>query len=767
MFQPAKYAHENRALYSELYKLFQFIFFFFAIIFTTVSSYPLHISSAGTVEQWRNLLPNFFNGEQDFLFSYGPLFWLAGQTVVQYSELTYWLSALFISIYSAVFWAMILRLAVNHKFVISLSVVYLIILKGFWLSAVYFTFPLFLLVYLKSTKQDRLLDKKYFLIGLALFSGFLFYVRFFYGMVAILTFASYLFTTRTLHKKFAPIFIFSIAAVVFYLLIGWCVFHNIGSIKNYLIINSQLSFGNSMDMTFDIKMKSKAWWIIGAMLIAFNLSLIKERSPFLLTINGLFLIFLKLGFSRADHYIGYFICPVAIMALVCATGYERRWRLASPFILAMLLLLGSTSIFPNAILLSWFKAPEDFSQPPAQREADAYPQFRLPADMLAQIGNSSIDVYPYQNEYFLANKLNYVHRPSFQNYMTLTPTLDKLNVDFFAGDEAPEYVLWHGNLGCMNKDCAFYDAFDEKYSLNEDPLTAMTIMTHYHRVGEFTDVSNKPVMLMKKNSTPITATATDLATVTLRFGEWIDVPEVKSGVVKFKPDLQFTLLARLQNMLYRGGVLYINYKMATGDTKRYRLNIVNAQSGVWVAPLLDRFPQKGQRVVQIMLETPSKHYFKNEVKAVWQHYPVEGLELYENRYPTFTDKKPDALSESTVYCDASIDIFDTEAFKIRNESKSRVRSAGWTVFSAASKTPADKAWLTATDSSGNRKYLALNTVARPDVAQHFATPQFTNSGFDMVADTSALKGNFIFSLAIASQGKLLQCSNISRALTLH
>lgn len=757
----------NNEVRAEWYTLSQFFIFFFAIIFTVVSSQPLTKDSLGGYEQWRNVLTDFFLGQQDFLFSYGPLFWLTGQTVIQYSELAFWFSASFVSFYFSLMAAVLLRIALKHRCVFILGVIYFAILQGRGLIAIYFTFPLFLLVYLRSIKQERWLSNNIVLVGLAAFTSFMFYMRFFYGTVTLLTFGSYFFVIHILQKKIKPVVIFFIAFLVLYLLIGWCVFHNAESIKNYLLVNSQLSFGNSIDMTYDVSINKKAWLIIGLVIIVFNLFLIKERSPFLLTINGLFLIFLKLGFSRADHYISYFISPVALMAIICSTGVYQRWRYTSHLIVFLLLMLGSISIYPNSPVLPWLKVHEDFNQSPAQRAANTYPQFKLPEEMLAEIGNSTIDVYPYQNEYLLSNKLNYVHRPSFQNYMTLTPVLDKMNVQFYDGAGAPEYILWHGDLACLNSECDFYNDLDDKYILNEDPLTVMAIMSNYHRVGKFNDASDRPVFLMKRNPKVNTIKSQTFGGLTMHFNEWIDVPDSKSGVVKLKPEFSYTLLARLKNILYRGGILYVNYRLESGEVKRYRLNIINSQSGVWISPLLDRVPQKGQRVVQVMFETPDKNYFNNAIKAVWQYYPLEGLEVYQKKYPTFTDEKPESLSESTTICDASIDLLDVKEFKAGSLIKSFIQAKGWNVYSIEKKIPADKAWLTLTDAFGNRKYLELNTVERPDVAAHFSAPQFRESGYDIVAVTSNLKGKFNISLAIASEGKLLQCGNFSRPVTLN
>jgi hypothetical protein len=585
-------------------------------------------------------------------------------------------------------------------------------------------------------------------------------------MVALLTFGSYFFSTGVIKRQFSAVVLFTITAIVLYFLLGFLIFHHVSSVIDYAVINSQLNFGNSVDMTYDVCLKNATYIIIFFVFVCFNIFLAKNQPTLLLTINGLILIFLKIGFSRADHYISYFIFPVSLMSLIFVVSSKRRWFAMAFFILALMLTMGHMSIFPSVRKLADLMMHEDFSQNYTERAAAKYPQYVLPADVVAQIGNQTIDVYPNSNEYLLANKLNYHHRPSFQNYMTLTPVLDNLNAAFFAGDDAPDYVLWTASIACFDIHCPAYDDFDYKYVLNEDPLTSTAILSHYQVIRTFPGERGTPVMLLKKKPQSVPVTPQVLGKVSLHFGEWIPVPKLTSGALKLKPELKFTLLAKVQNMLYRGGILYVNYKLASGEIKRYRLNIINAQSGVWVSPLLDSFPQQGERVIEVMLETSNRHYFKDGFEASWESYPFDNIKAEQSSLQTFTAEKPAGLSEITTACDASIDAVESIPFMLDRETKTRLTSSGWTAYSIEHNQPAERAWLTLTNDQGQRFYTPMTPTPRGDVANYFRKPGLVNSGYKVVADVTGMKGNYKVGISIAGDGKLLQCNNFAKPITL-
>jgi len=751
---------------TELFRLCQFFVFMFALVFVEVNKLPLYFYPMPALEQWSNLLPNFFSGEQDFLFSYGPLYWLQGSTVAQHSELTYFISAIFVSIFTALNWAIILRLAIKFRAVIFLAVIYGLYIKSYYAYVMFFTLPFFVLVYIRAINLDNIWDDKRFVFLMALVVAFLFYFRFFYGMIAILTLGSYLFSIQALKRKYAMLIFFICNVAILYVIFGLLIFHNTQSVINYLAVNSQLNFGNSVDMNYDVTIKFKAYMVILATVACFNIYLIKFQRELLLTVNGLLLIFLKIGFSRADHYISYFIFPVVLLSFMFLLNRERIAKLLPLTILPLMLFLGQMSIFDGAPRMPLLTKHEDFTNSFEDRAAQRYAEFKLQDDIVDVIGKKTVDVYPINNEYALANKLNYHHRPSFQNYMTLTPELDKINVDFFNSPEAPEFVLWTASVTCGNADCDAFDDFDGKYVLNEDPLTTLAILNKYSVVRVFADKNNKPLMLLKRNVSGSNVQEQQIGDVKSSFGQWIKIPFVADSLVKVKPDFKLTPLAKLQNLFFHGSVLYVNYKLSSGEVKRYRLNIINAQSGVWVSPLLNSFPLSGQRVIEVMFETTDTHYFKKEFNATLETFKIPGIKSNEAKFSVFTEDKPRGYNELKGECGASIDSVQQSEITVAQGSVKRLNSSGWAAFSIEKNLAPQAVWLTLSDQQGRKYFVPVERTPRQDVANVFQKPDLVNSGYKVFADITPFKGDYKVGLAVAGEGKLLECANFAQPITI-
>lgn len=82
------------------------------------------------------------------------------------------------------------------------------------------------------------------------------------------------------------------------------------------------------------------------------------------------------------------------------------------------------------------------------------------------------------------------------------------------------------------------------------------------------------------------------------------------------------------------------------------------------------------------------------------------------------------------------------------------------------KSDGDGVWLTLTNEQGQRFYAPVSATGRQDVANHFQKSALVNSGYKVIVDVSGLKGDYKVGLSIAGEGKLLQCSNFARPITL-
>lgn len=741
------------------YKTEALVFFaVFVLVFSSMKMYSTAASS-GNVEQWVNLTNQVFYEGRDFLFSYGPLYWLVGGSSSQYSVYVYWVSILFVSLVNAAFWSLIFTLVHRVRSYIFLAAAFFLFFSGLAFSAVFYLLPFAVVAYFECSKDKPLAVGARGMVILGAVVGFLFYVRFFYGLVGLATFGSYFFIRLFSEKRISRLVSFVVAAIASYVFVGLIVFHDSSSIVNYLIINKNLSFGNSVDMTLDI-VNSQSTFVAAFLVIALlNVYLLLKRRSLLLTVNVLLLLLFKLGFSRTDHYLGYFVIPTAALALVMVFDRSRLGR--ALFVMAMVCLyyLSINPSYPGAPTKDSLLPAIDFRAGYEDRMQGLYADFKLDDDLLKKIGNSTIDVYPYNNEYAFANKLNYMHRPSFQNYMTLTPALDSMNKVFFESSARPKFVLWTAGVACGSESCNVFDAFDQKFSLNEDPLTANAILLNYHAVNVSKGKGGVPLILLESNDGPAAYSETPLSETVMKFGEWYKVPKFSGGVVKVIPNFELTFYARLKNLLFRGNILKVRYKLVSGGIREYRLNILNSKSGVWVTPLLDNFEFSGEAVDSVMFVSDSAHYFKPKFNSAWIGVQVPKVHNKTIATNSVSTSISGILKNTVMACEGSIDLMNgADPTPTTLNVTDLLKLQGWLVHSTKNGTLFDKTYLTLTDEKGSRIFVLTNGEARGDIGVAFKNPSLNAAGFNVLMNLSMLSGTYKLGIGGVHNSEFYSCS---------
>lgn len=112
----------------------------------------------------------------------------------------------------------------------------------------------------------------------------------------------------------------------------------------------------------------------------------------------------------------------------------------------------------------------------------------IPAAILNKIDDSTIDVFPWDAEYLIENKLNYSPRPIFQSFSAYTRYLQEVNYNHYLKN-APEYVLYD------------YDAIDNRYPANDEPLLTLFLLKNYTLSDTFTSNSRLRSLLQKNTGT--------------------------------------------------------------------------------------------------------------------------------------------------------------------------------------------------------------------------------------------------------------------------
>jgi len=480
-----------------------------------------------------------------------------------------------------------------------------------------------------------------------------------------------------------------------------------------------MNYANSIDLNLDVTNKALTFVLIGLALVLLNIHLFRTNRLLILTINVLYMIFFKMGFHRADggHFVYYFIVPAVILSLVMLFREKLFNKLLFVAFISVIFWMAHDPAKGHTLTYSPFTFGYgiDYKVPYPDRMANTYSMYKLKDSMVSRIGQATIDVYPFNNEYTFANKLNYHYRPLVQNYTTLTPKLDQMNKKFFEGDNKPQFVLWTENFW----------GIDGRYPLSEDPLTSSSMLLNYHVVDK-SPGRYGAVFLMERNENTTTYQPTNIKREEMEFNKWYDVPKVDSAVVKLVPNLKLTLFARVKNLLFRGDILYVNYKLASGEIKRYRQNIVNSQSGIWVSPFFLSFKFVDEQVVAVKLETDGNHYFKPKMTADWINVPIsiQGL-VTANRKKV--DRQLAIKLDPKYQIQCNLDIYG-------KDPSGNLQLYGW-IFIPGIQPEQTTTYLVLTDKNNDQYCYILNKHSRPDVTACFHSVYETNLDMAGFSDT--------------------------------
>ncbi|HHK4128850.1 TPA: hypothetical protein ACQTWV_000465 [Enterobacter roggenkampii] len=746
----------------------------------------IHLMAVGPVrnsidnaEQWVNLTNSVFESGGVFSFSYGPLFWLTGGVAEHYNAATYYI-CIFLNLlfYSTLLWSVSVMMRKGNGYILSL----LVLLCFFSFSAlrgILFLWPLVFLLH-----RELIHEKKSCLTAVAglilgILVGLFFYIRFFYGLIAFLLIGGYFTYWFIKSWCFKSGAIFTFSMICSFILIGLLIYGDLQSVVMYFKINSQLSYGNSVDMTLDIANYTRVFLCSFSILVFFIVYGVYCRASFLIPLVLLWIVLFKLGYGRADHYIIYFIIPCVFICLLLSFDKGALIKVLSAISIAVLYYLGTQSAYINAPKLQTF--PSNVSLPalsnpfvlPFNKDLDytkrmeiQYKDYKLNDSLLMLIGKDKIDIYPYNNEYAFSNKLNYAFRPSFQNYMTLTPELDRLNAQFYSSKDKPEWIIWNSGIMCTDSDCNSFSGMDNKLIVNEDPLTNSAILKNYSFFQLFSGKNGEPLSLWKRRTLP-GLTEHLLTTQKMQFERWYPVPDRQSNhnFIKVALDLKLTSFGRLKNLLFRGDILKVRYKLHGGSVKEYRLNIINSLSGVWVSPLINGFDSTGftgENVEAIMFSIDSDYYLEPQFTAKFIEFSGAGLSFHP-RAKKFSHRADINVSGNVLdaECAGSIDTINEKLVSLHDKnSLNDLDVKGWLAKSTVDGVLFDSTFITLTDAKNKRMYFDTRILGRNDLISVFGHSTLSKAGFESILPISELKGEYTLSLAGMSNQQLIECRNL-------
>jgi hypothetical protein len=227
----------------------------------------------------------------------------------------------------------------------------------------------------------------------------------------------------------------------------------------------------------------------------------------------------------------------------------------------------------------------------------------LSPKILATIGNSSVDFLPFENLHAFYNKLNYFPRPVPQGYQAYTSSLDSINASFFCGNSAPDFVMF--GIGSVLARHPFWDELQTKFA----------IRNNYHVIDSTwiparTGLPPEQNWLLRKNNHVV-------------ISRWIPLgPQLSQPLSKpidctvFLPDdlvsikLSYNIKGKMKRLLFQPNLLQCELKYADGSVSRFSAIIPVLEGGVSLHCRLENIinirkflnrelPEPGDRLVQL------------------------------------------------------------------------------------------------------------------------------------------------------------------------
>lgn len=516
-----------------------------------------------------------------------------------------------------------------------------------------------LLLYFILTREIKIAGKYGYLYAIAVIIPLAFFVKVNVGVFILLHYVlllTFLVTTRVLpvrkHYTLIP-FVLCIGLILFlsrilHVDIAGYINNSLAIIKDYNEAQQIAPSGMSVYSLLAFMCVAGA----GLFFVVKEINRKNYLTVLFLTANVFSMIYViyKQGYVRADasHVMLLFIFPFyfILSSFNPAGGFITRTRYKAVLLSVGLIMVSSmqlSSSLPSSLSYKDKLYPPFYTmfRDVKERHAGAVARNKkrrvLPDRFISRIGNSTVDIIPWEQSFLIYNELNYRPRPVFQSYIAASPYLDNLNASFMAGERAPRFLLY--STHSIDNRYPFWDemstkmvmaeryrvidtaTFEKKqykkfYTAEENPR--MLLLEKIERAGEY----NMKLAFQQEYSTPFPASCE------------IEIPPTES-LLFLRLDLHKTMAGKLRSFLYQPSL--INFFLKVNNEwggRRYRVSPYMLAEGVLINKFLSNTSEaelffRGkteelQRIEAIRFELesvsryvnmPSEVYFK-EYKVV-------------------------------------------------------------------------------------------------------------------------------------------------------
>jgi hypothetical protein len=240
-------------------------------------------------------------------------------------------------------------------------------------------------------------------------------------------------------------------------------------------------------------------------------------------------------------------------------------------------------------------------------------QAQLPISVVSAIGNAKVDVFPTHVSYLLYNSLNYAPRPVIHSYSAYDPYLDSINARYIASPQSPRFLLLTPKT------------VDDRYHFFDESKTKFEVFKKYSVADTFSTNLEERYLLLKQCSIGRNYSAKPLPVISSTLNTPIYIPPTP-GLLYYTLRVNYTMMGRLQRLLFQPPPLYMKIKLIDGSAFTVRAIKTILENGVLVNRLVYTFDdvhkffsgnvEKLSVIEEITLYSPHEYGFSKEIEIV-------------------------------------------------------------------------------------------------------------------------------------------------------
>ena len=477
-------------------------------------------------------------------------------------------------------------------------------------------------------------------------------------------------------KDLKQFFIDGVTLFVFLFLTFVILFQTADGFLTFFLGIINLSMDNSSACSFYTE--NNWWFVISSMMIAVFLPFVNRNSQAyfygFMMIFPLFAVF-KHGMARTDgaHIHGFLI--FLFLNFMCFLFYVRKRLIINSILIGCSLTLlflnfnYKTNRFdlpiPNLINVSYFVdfvSNYDSILNQAEKQTKENISYRKVSNELKrEIGNASVDVYPWDYSIIAANDFKWHPRPVINSYAAYTSWLDKQDAVYFESEKAPQYFIWDFSQGLsLSANESEVSSIDGRYLLNDEPQTILSLLSNY----EFIKYENT-LNIYKRKKQPIKYYSQKSAIVNNLINTWISLPKVTNQqMLRANVFFKRNLIHGLKSFFYKDEQYWMYLKFSDNTIQKIRIVPKNAKDGIWLNPFIYKSTVNPAPLIvkEIMFKNSNQELLDKDFDLQFETYDFQEQNVVSDFFPNSINLKNNFYYEKTINFDSIDGKIDTPNF---------------------------------------------------------------------------------------------------------